>query len=122
MSEDSVMSLGRREFSSKRSVRSTFSLFDTLFARRFRRRRETDHSTLAGRHQRAGHEVKDQIKQLGGKKIEELYAQVDLADLLRFIDFEKPRPRSISPIMAQPTTISGNGRARKLVFGKQMLR
>ena len=87
------MSLGRREFS-KQALGSllTFSLFDTLFARDafadavkpITVRWLADVNAL-------GHEVKDQkIKQLEWqKKIEELYAQVDLADLLKFIDFEK---------------------------------
>lgn len=122
------MSLGRREFS-KQALGSllTFSLFDTLFARDafadavkpITVRWLADVNVL-------GHEVKDQkIKQLEWqKKIEELYAQVDLADLLKFIDFEKLTAKVDFPDHGarslRPQFPELDGVPTKLVFGKQV--
>lgn len=105
----------------------TFSLFD-LVASRDAFGAEVKPITLKWLSDldQLGHDVKDQrLKQLEWqKKIEELYAKVDLADLLQFIDFDKLTAavdypdhgaRSLRPQFPEIA-----GVPTKLVFGRQV--
>lgn len=122
------MSLDRREFT-KQTLGSllTFSLFDTLFARdAFADAVKPVTTAWLKELNELGQEVKDQkLKQLEWqKKIEQLYARVDLADLLKFIDFAKLTAkvdfpdhgaRSLRPQFPEIAGLPTN-----LVFGKQV--
>jgi hypothetical protein len=122
------MSLDRRQFT-RETLGSllAFSLFD-LVGSRDAFAAEVKPITVAWLKQLndLGRDVKDQkVKQLEWQKqVEALYAKVDLADLLRFIDFDKLTSgvdlpehgaRSLRP---QFPTIDGV--PTKLVFGRQV--
>lgn len=122
------MSLDRRQFS-RQTLGSllTFSLFD-LVGSRDAFAEEVKPITAAWLKQLndLGAEVKGQsLKQLDWQKqVEALYAKVDLADLLKFIDFDKLSSnvdlpehgaRSLRPVFPEI-----DGVPTKLVFGRQV--
>lgn len=105
----------------------TFTLLDHIAARgAFGAAIESVTARWLAEVDQLGHDVKDgRLKQIEWqKKIEELYAQVDLADLLRFLDFDKLTAavdypehgaRSLRPLFPEIA-----GLPTKLVFGRQV--
>lgn len=105
----------------------TFALLDTLFARdAFAAEIKPLTTAWLTELNQLGHDVKDQkLKQLEWqKKVEELYARVDLPDLLRLIDFDKLTAKVEFPDHGarslRPQFPEIAGVPTKLVFGRQV--
>ena len=105
----------------------TFALLDTLFARdAFAAEIKPLTTAWLTELNQLGHDVKDQkLKQVEWqKKVEELYARVDLPDLLRLIDFDKLTAKVDFPDHGarslRPQFPEIAGVPTKLVFGRQV--